>query len=688
MRITKIELSNSYMAWNNAIYNHFYPLIADDKPQFLAADDEAITSIGKTLGISEDPVGNFVQAVRKQSLLGAVYNRKFEWFAAVRESWINLDPKVFICPPYIGLLALTVLAASRMTRTKGYSSSNYYVHLRELLDVKRINEQDKDRLDSFWLGLNDFLASTRGKVSISTYSHFRHIGFPLSQIFLRRADIERFPEFFEWADLTSHQLGDNATLHRRFIDWTKLTTCHLNNHFYDFISSDFFDSDSQILLLNILRQEYRRWRARKPGETPVGGGGTVNRQRAMTLWYEDDRMGSFELRLVAEYPGEAPSEDEVAKFIPAWGAIEVDVNPNTRRIVVPVPEEKVIEILTNGVSANLCGVNYRLIPQKTWIFGPSDWAGLESTDNLSFGNKHVIIADAEVAEAVSNFFRAYAEQGWFCDPLPGGLKIFQAVRIQKKGISTPADDRLKRLVPKLQLTTRWEGGIRLSHRTWMHGFEPSLYVQAPADTMNVKLDCDVIQVIHESFTRIDLRGRGLEVGEHTLTVGPKSLQFGLDDLAEEHSFDPSCAGGYLIGRGRVVYLSRLDLHSFSDQVAVQGAQVINNRPDVVKLPPNYKEYVVLGEHPGEVFVFHKRIRTQEPFYLNVPFHPQWLITIGQKNRRRLLLVGKDCIASEKVCRKVKGLREWRYWTNRVYENMRHGHKNPNEGLWNAYCELA
>ncbi|MGW7466821.1 hypothetical protein ACWGJT_19460 [Streptomyces xantholiticus] len=111
-------------------------------------------------------------------------------------------------PPILPLLAVSVLAASKMATEGDISSSNYYMRLAE---VFRVGMRERDDLRAhfkpvadMWESLDTWLESRGGKRGYSTISgdsHLTRIGYPISQALLREQDRRILTTFFGATDV-------------------------------------------------------------------------------------------------------------------------------------------------------------------------------------------------------------------------------------------------------------------------------------------------------------------------------------------------------------------------------------------------------------------------------------------------------------------------------------------------------
>lgn len=127
-------------------------------------------------------------------------------------------------PPFLHLLAVCVLAATRMG-TGRVAPNNYRSHLCELLglDDSRMPAGFRDSLYYLWDTLTWWLdEANEGRRGISTVAedkHFTHIGYPISQTLFRGSDARSLEDFFRWMQLEPGEEVESDVLVAHFRAW-------------------------------------------------------------------------------------------------------------------------------------------------------------------------------------------------------------------------------------------------------------------------------------------------------------------------------------------------------------------------------------------------------------------------------------------------------------------------------------
>lgn len=130
-------------------------------------------------------------------------------------------------PPTLPLLALSVLAASRMDRGDGARTSNYYLRLAQVLApaLPAVGTEElramlcrpgrpMDSLVAMWESLHLWATNRWGQdvSTIRTHPTFRRIGYPVSQALLRGSDRSALTHFFAALGLPGADLPDEDSL--------------------------------------------------------------------------------------------------------------------------------------------------------------------------------------------------------------------------------------------------------------------------------------------------------------------------------------------------------------------------------------------------------------------------------------------------------------------------------------------
>ena len=197
----------AYESWNNAIAAYFVSGTPKGSPIFLSLDGDAIHEIASGfLGqqIEDDAVEHFVAAVRRR-----VISRKN------RLCIDGLENKIEGIPGGVGFLGLMVYAAHNMQEADGIDDSNYFIRLRDLLNMPGTGRPDglpPGREEPLWLDWNRYLLKSGfQKTAYRGLGSRTFLQYVISQAILRESDkhylINKFSEARLPLYLDPEQLG-------------------------------------------------------------------------------------------------------------------------------------------------------------------------------------------------------------------------------------------------------------------------------------------------------------------------------------------------------------------------------------------------------------------------------------------------------------------------------------------------
>lgn len=197
----------NYEDWNTAIADYFLAGAAKGSPIFLSLDTEAIIEIASgflTARITENHVEDFLGAVRSR-----VISKKNKL------TLDGLDKKINGIPGGVAFLGLMVYAAHNMQEEAGIDDANYFIRLRELLNLP--GERRPDGLpagteEPLWRQWNSFLLKSGFQKTAHRGSGPRtFLQYVISQAILRESDKQylanRFSEARLQPNMDPEQIG-------------------------------------------------------------------------------------------------------------------------------------------------------------------------------------------------------------------------------------------------------------------------------------------------------------------------------------------------------------------------------------------------------------------------------------------------------------------------------------------------
>jgi hypothetical protein len=202
--------------WNAAIALWFFPELLGSARVRLAVDDETVEEIRQQFGLSAsleravlDVLGPNVQDPDDFNLVRTRLERAN-----------GVDKK---SPWYLALLAMQVLAASRMVGDNAFTAGNFWDRFGALFEMEKAPKENLRKLfTDLWKRLNNYLefvcGSTRGTLALPSdpdnipYHGRSNINYPISQVLVRRADRIPLQDLFERTDLCD--LSDDQLVER------------------------------------------------------------------------------------------------------------------------------------------------------------------------------------------------------------------------------------------------------------------------------------------------------------------------------------------------------------------------------------------------------------------------------------------------------------------------------------------
>lgn len=219
----------TYEDWNKAILTYVLADKDAGTAVYLAVDDDVIAELGYGLsdGAEQDWTEDFLQAVQQKCIQR-------------EQVYMNiLMPRAHDeIPHYLAFLALTVLAATRMSGDEDVHSTNYFVHLNELLGLAQRHGRPRGLEGEalLWEQWNQFLR-TKGFIPTAKAGEasYKYINYPISQTLLREADKEGLWRYFSSRSWSPHL--DKETVFVRL----RRGADHLNKHLQFLLQSQATD---------------------------------------------------------------------------------------------------------------------------------------------------------------------------------------------------------------------------------------------------------------------------------------------------------------------------------------------------------------------------------------------------------------------------------------------------------------
>ena len=699
----------TYKAWNAALGSFFFNRNFAARPAYLQVDSDTLPRVAPGAGVDpHEAEASFIQAVRSQLTPGG--RNPFADLLRGIDDWRTQIRDHPATPPFLGLLGICVLAASKMCAdpARRVRSSNYYVQLNELLGLRPQGMPGHfGRVTDLWEQLNWWLDEVNGGAlglaTARTHRFFINVGYPISQCLLREVDRHKLPDFFRWEGLAPGEVVDGEELIPRLSMWATRTTCTLSRRG----RSVFRNGDVALIrqAADVVAAELALWDG---GSTDTEG----RRYATIELRVEVRRAGR---NLVCELYPRAPEGFPEGKYQGGPQPLDLTRLPGMPWFE-PLPSAMLEDALANGVVLQAGGyvLQYRqcgVIP----LGEHAELGGWVSCGRVCLGESHLVLCDVRHRAEVEDLLERCAEPGWMEAPRPEGLPSAW-VCLRNVRIVTPPKkwrETLDCLAPRLRVGIQLVGGLKLERDVWLKGGEPDAIVTTPQDQpVAVRIDGQAVKTLGSGTGIVRLKELGLGQGEHEVVAGSERRRFHL------------CVPGYCPTRHarteRLGYVLRRDLGSYAatylgatgvregglaknDEVCVLGAMIVGLPQDitalrrqVVVLPLGYKRYILLGSGPGEIAEY--RFDSKLPYWfakksghlqgeveVRVGFEPQWLIKVGRKGRKHLCPIGKPALPETDVA-ESNTVQDWIRWARKRYRYY-HGPLACLD-VWEEYRRIA
>ncbi|MFE9772962.1 hypothetical protein ACFYOV_15000 [Streptomyces sp. NPDC005931] len=582
----------AYRQWHEVLSAEFFGDDHAHRSIVLYVDDETEKALADRNGIKE----GLAQAVASE--LNWI-NQGKPLFCRVQDacgSWTRggaVGP-----PPSLPVLALSVLAATRMASSDGMLKSNFYGRWGQVFGEEprspRANRLEHSFPDvaAMWEQLDTWLKQTLGLYGTSTIStddFYWKIGYPISQALIRGSDREVLTRFFAATRLQPRNpnQASGRELLRRLRMWTAGRDRHLSHRLLSELENAPDIDDT--LIASLLRRLADDW------------DGTLHEpERA-------HRRRALGLRLMVADNGKRL--EWLAEVVPGLPEVEVGL-PGGRSFVLREEYGGMyggMESLTPSHQQLAHGIRLEgetlvleWAPQEVILLRKhpqlGDWA---STEYFEPGEQHWILAADPAVRDVRSMIGALGGRTVreVVAPAPG-WKLFKGVRAVNGTAFTRTLDRggphVRVLEPQIRQRSELTGGLRIAHEYrggigvaghFLCGGAPDLLLpsgEGPDGLVKVVLD-DQPQVLRaDPRIPFPLCVVPLEEGTHRVGTEDSSQVFTLHDGLHEGLPPGTGTLGYRCRGITEGELTEVD----STESAIRGAYAPHNgalpRPEIVR----------------------------------------------------------------------------------------------------------
>lgn len=697
-----------YEQWNIAISGYFFSTSGAGQPAYLQVDGDTLREVGPRAGASpEQAEESFVRAVRSKVSRGGA--NPFVWFLWLEDWRKQLRTEPATPPPFVGLLGLCALAASRMAADPEarIAAGNYYARLNELLGLSRTGRPPSfERVTALWEELGRWLSQDNdGRLGLPTatpHPSFPYIGYAISQCLLRDSDRRRLPDFFQWEGLAPGQDASAVELVPRLRAWASNHRCALSRQARKALTGG---EELVRQAAGTVAAELKSW----DGASVDPEGGRSARIEVRVSVRRGGRRFQYELypRAPADFPG--------GEYRNGISGVSLERVPGTAWFG-PLPDHLAREALGAGIYLRNGRYALRLGGARAMVLEKNEeLGGWVSCPRIVAGQEHMVLCHSTLSGRVEERLRRAARPGWAraagTSGLPSSWVCFRGVRIAGHAQAAAEDGDLDCLLPRWRAGISFSGGLKIAGDAWLSGGEPAVTVTASEEQATpVLLDGEPAGSLSGGSLVLDLAALGLGAGEHEIAVGEQRRRFRLARSGySEGAATAARRLGHALHRGEGSFFpsspSAEDILGAGEEpagsVSVVGAMLSGAPEDIpdavreaLRLPRGYKRYAVLGSRPGEVaeydlgaetphWVLREVAKAGGHFEVPVTFEPQWIAAVGTGRREYLWPVGQPQPPGNPAA--GGDVASWARWARKRYRNLKGVRKRA---AWEDYRTAA
>jgi hypothetical protein len=542
-----------YLRWNDQIASKFFNPEAAGRRVYLHVTRELIAELGRDEGIA---VPDFVRSVKGGPPWcgGApLCLRAKEAFVGWRKRKV---PSKLLFPPYIGFLALFVLAAGLGDEGE-FSIQAYYPRLRKLLGDEQSTRPYPyfEEMRELWADLERWSQGDKhGEIGVFEYpatGRFVNVGVPISQTILTEQERRDLPLIFGDAGLDAGAPPAESYLANILQEFG---VGRLRPRTLRILRDPIAHKEEREGLLEAVLDELGEWDGSVTNETEKGSKKvSVHASLRLCLDEIDKVAGRVALRLRCRTAHEFPEDGLVITLHSAsyrcqeygggWSTVLEDAD---RGHPVDAADFNVFSSLAMRESTH--GWRFTLPTSDVRVFVNGAIEGLPGyieVHQLPAGNSFFIAVDQSAWGLIEKWGQSSC-QGFkrleISDGIPYGCRIYSVER-------ATSDDIVRSVYPVLSFPTteriRLQGGIRLSGNTFFDFALPSIVVES-SDSVEVFCNNHRLQKSERGDFSLPSRvGDGtqleIEAKRHKNTVARKSLfvsaKFPWQGLSSQQWFD-------------------------------------------------------------------------------------------------------------------------------------------------------
>lgn len=517
--------AHSFSYWQERLEEVWFGDRTESDPVVLFMDDDLLQS---TFAFIDQPLEDLGQAVRAE-----LANQNSIMFTSLERKVIAWRGEGCEAPPPIlPLLAMTVIAASRMGTGADGPATMYYKRLAQLLGIEKRTDQLRSSFDQvvhMWTITHEWINSREwlGPSTISTFAHHSRIGYPRSQALVSRQDHLRLLDLFSaMGKQALHDIGDH-----RLLDEVRRWNERREKFSPGFQTA--LDSKETVRrdeLTRIVRVASNNW------------GGAIRRRPRRTIEAElmfdtaawsmewaipfDPNIKMFELQSEIRdglLKGERGYSDEVlvAEGLPAVDQVS----------------------LLNKEAWSDEYLQVKISPRNVWIFSATENPdALLSQRSISQYDEVAVFIPHEESQTLNTRLLEYGAEfrrvppskeiieGW--DIFLGLVINTEALLYFMQKLIAPNQEQVQPGGSRPSLVSGLKINTESNIAYYLQGGEPELLVPATSGTYKLTLDGETSAELRANGTPLPLSGLDLVVGRHALKVSDQwNLSFTTIDPA-------------------------------------------------------------------------------------------------------------------------------------------------------------
>jgi hypothetical protein len=409
--------------------------------------------------------------------------RGIEAYRQVVADWKRSGSPAY--PPSLPLLAVAVLAASRMAADGQIRNTNYYARFRELFGLEGGGGfPGYDRVfPALWRGLHEWLTvnegNKRGSSTIRGHARLVNIGYSLSQTLFRASDRQALSYFFHSIGMIPGDPLPTPMLVKLLRFWVTGGR-RLSPGAAHMVEDPGFEAQ----VAAIVASEALIWDGRLRDERGHIEG------LIRLAWDWEERLA---ITCYAERRDDFPSEFHSRA---PNGTI---INLTSHLRITGWYDQPVVDVtpglLDHGIRLAMGRVALRLPVDDVHLMRFDDRLGTwVSVGRMVPGAAHTLVARSADGRAIADALRTLAAPGWTgpasSQLLPSGWSYFRGITWSGHEGGSRETDVLAHLIPTTRSTVRLVGGLRLSigDDFYLRGGEPD--ISLPISTLGASFAVD------------------------------------------------------------------------------------------------------------------------------------------------------------------------------------------------------